>query len=1068
MKYFPLTQYANLGGNEPGRRFNEWRTELDFNSSKTYRREHVPEYAEIVRAVLTIEGEKGTYIIEFPRKKKEVRIEDGPLTIDVRDWIAIGRHTYRISSLQNSEFSAHLSVAATRPIVATRDGGYVINCENMKYSQRSWLEDDRAAQRIGRFDLYLKTLPQNYCYTEIVSRISLSGKWRYKKVLADDVSDYSSPHTDDSRWDVIDVPHTWEESIPGWEGLVWYRKSVVVPEEWKGKKIILRFSGIDDEPHVYVNAHELGYSCGWHRPFQIDVGDYLDFGRENLVAILVKRRKKEGLGFDGGITYNFIKNWAIVKYPEKKRFLGGIYGEENEIAAANHLGSVIFEPRVHPKHEGIVRIAFYWEKDGKLFPLAMGNSSEFIYKPPYLHYTRLCAGKESGAELRAIVGYDRDLVFLEGQLDGEDGYIVARIDVFPFKFESDVKIGRLQDAVEISAQEDNFRLWFSIPGKMRKADVEIKLDKEHRDYRDYRRNDVVLIRSRPDRAGRFSFVLLSGNRKADDLDWISNLEAPFDFLANQWEEEVYSYTLPERMSENLAASLRTYKQALTLSARLVQGEASGLLTDLIKYPVFWLRDAAISVPGSIYAGKLAFQAAVNTAGEIFGKARKNVEYVILRHDGTMMPGQVNSDSSQLAVYAVYKGWCQMGDGWLREYYDTVKVYVDYMVETDRRFGDALDGIVRASEGDWLDFAYKDKYEREGASLWVNVIYLRALKYGAQMALAVGDQDNAELWGSLYEKGCSLITKKVEDGGLYLEDRGYLAETIQTITSSHPNGWKYPDDLGKVTVYPGFRSMPHCIAIHEEIIRDPGIIRNIVRRIDEYNVVRPFPALVQYPWNDYMKVEGVKGEYEETSFRDRWKCLPGCHAPGGRWAFAGGIVQLGLWDADARELALEAKENQAGYLTLAKQPARPIEDAHFSGLFRNEAGDPKDTEGFYYVWGSATPLEALVEGEYGVRPIPRGVSIDPENCEVGDGIANVVIGGGKISYRRTRERICLVKLDTASDGVLAFSPPFETSLDKTDIRVFDGLAEFRLTDFQLRGRKLLLNYKKEWKKITIRV
>lgn len=66
-------------------------------------------------------------------------------------------------------------------------------------------------------------------------------------------------------------------------------------------------------------------------------------------------------------------------------------------------------------------------------------------------------------------------------------------------------------------------------------------------------------------------------------------------------------------------------------------------------------------------------------------------------------------------------------------------------------------------------------------------------------------------------------------------------------------------------------------------------------------------------------------------------------------------------------------------------ARVFEDAHFSGLFRNEAGDPKDTEGFYYNWGATTPLESLVEGEYGVEPIPRGVKIYPRNCEINDGI-----------------------------------------------------------------------------------
>jgi len=1066
MKYLPLTEYANLGGNKPSRKFNEWRTELDFSNLKIYRREHIPEYTKIRKALLTLRGPKGIYIIDFPRKRRKIKLEKSSLTIDVKDFIGIGRHTYKITCLQDSDFNAHLSIIVTRPTVKTREGGYVITYNTLKYSQRNWLEDDRATQRIGRFDLCLKTLPQNYYEAEIASSISLNGRWKYKKIRKNDISDHSSLHMDDSRWDEIKVPHTWDESIPNWDGLVWYRKTFEVPAEWKGKKIVLRFSGIDDEPRIYVNGNELGYSCGWHRPFQIDVSDHLQFGQENLLAILVKRRKKEGLGFDGGITYNFIKSWAIVKYPVKKSFLGGIFGETNEIAAVNHLGSVTFEPRINPKFEGIVRITFHYERDGKRIPLSMADESEFIYKPPYMHYRNLYIGGNSESELKAIVSYDRDLIYFEGRVDKHDGYVVAKIDVFPFKFDSDVEISSLRDAIEILGKSDDFRLWSSLYGGIANANVKIEPDQKYSDPSDYRRKDVVTIRSKIDDTGRFGLVLLSGDKAAENLSWINNLEDPFGILADRWEEEVYSYSVPVKMSENFAASLRTYKQALALVSRLIEGEISGLLTDLIKYPVFWLRDAAISTPGSIYAGKLAFRAAINTAGEVFDKARENVEYVILRHDGSMMPGQVNSDSSQLAVYAVYKGWCQMGDEWLKKHYETVKIYLTYMIRTDRNFGDALDGVVRASEGDWLDFAYKDKYEREGASFWVNIIYLRALKYGSQMARAMGDFGNADLWEGVYHRGCNMISKRIEDGGLYMPDRGYLAETIQTISSSHPNGWKYPEDLDKVTVYPGFRAMPHCMAIHEGIIKDPSLIENIISKIDEYNIVRPFPALVQYPFNDYMKMEGVEAEYEETDFRERWKCLPGCHASGGRWAFASGIVQLGLWKAGAVKLAREAKRNQAGYLTLARQPARPIEDAHFSGLLRNEAGDPKDTEGFYYNWGSATPLEALVEGEYGVKPVPGGVRISPRNCEVGDGIANIVISGGKVSYKRKAEREYVVELDTSSEGELILDSPFETSVDNIDISIDNGSGVFKLATFELKGKELRISYKKEWKKVYI--
>jgi hypothetical protein len=1066
MKYFPITWHSNLGGNKPSRRFDEWQTELDFNNSKSYRREHVPEYTRIVKAILTINGERGTYLIDFPRKEKLIKLRKSPRIINVKDYVAIGRHTYKVIPLGNQKFSARLSILVTRPTVITENGSYIITGKTLKYSQRNWLEDDRAAHRIGRFDLYLKTIHQNYEDTNIISAISLNGKWKYKKIYENDIYDYSKPNLDDSEWDEIEVPHTWEESIPNWNGLVWYRKKVIIPVEWKGQKTILRFSGIDDEPHIYINGHEVGYSCGWHRPFQIDISDYVDYGKENVIAILVKRRRPEKLGYDGGITYNFVKDWAIVKYPVKNRFLGGIFGEKNEIAIVKHTGSVIFEPRIHPKFEGNLRITFHYMRDGKIFPLSMLENSEFIYKPPYMHYRKLYAGERSRADLKSIVSYDRNLIYFEGRINEQDGYIVTKIEAFPFKFEGDINISNLGEVVEVSEKQGCFRVWFSLLTRTKDSEVEVRMDQKHVDYTDYRRRDIVIVKSKLDETGKFKFVLSAGENVEEDFSWIKTVKNPFESMVEQWEECVYSFTVPKKMSENFKASLRVYKQTLTLCSRLIKGEVSGLITDPIKYPIFWLRDAAISIPGAIYAGRLAWQAAISTAGEVFARARKDAECPILRPDGSIMPGQVNSDSSLLAVFAIYKVWCQMGNEWLKKYYETVKTYLNYGISKDMELGDALDGIIRSSEGDWFDFAFKNEYEREGASLWVNIIYLRALKYGSQMALAIGDLENAKIWNDLYEKGCSMITRRIEDGGLFMENFGYLADTIQTISNSHPNAWKYPDDLDKVYVFPGFRSISHCIAIREGIIKDPILIQNIVKKIDEYNVIRPFPALVQYPWNDYMRMEGVQGEYEETEFKERWKCLPGCHAAGGRWAFAGGIVQLGLWSANAIELAREAKENQAGYLTLAKQPARVFEDAHFSGLFRNEAGDPKDTEGFYYNWGAATPLEALVEGEYGIEPIPGGVRISPRNCEVNDGIYNIAIWGGKISYERCEERKYVIKLDAEKDGSLIFISPFEISEDKINIHVECGLRRFRLTNFTLKDKEILIKYEKDWKKISI--
>jgi len=1069
MEYFPLTNVANLGGDVCGGRFDEWRTRLRFDNSRHYRREHVPEYVALDEAVLSLSGTPGTYLIEFPRKKWEVELAESSVSLDVSNAIAIGRHTYRIIAPHDAQFSATLEIRLTRPTVETRDEGYVISYENMKYSHRNWLEDDRSAQRVGRFDLYLKTIPQHFADTRALEGISLDGAWKYKKVESTDIEDYAAVHTDDSRWDEIDVPHTFSGDLSEWDGPVWYRKSVEVPVSWKGGKVLLRFAGIDDEPLVFVNAQQLGYNCGWWRPFQVVIGDHLNFGATNQIAILLRGRRPPGRG--GGIIYSFVRDYSTVTYPDRDAPVGGIYAGRNELALVEHLGSVIFEPRIGTKFEGPLRVSFLCGSEGNPFPLTMSDESELVYRPPCLHYHDLRAGSRSVPHLDAAVGYDRDVICFEGKIDPSETEIFARVEVFPFKFAEPVKISRSRELVEIVGTETDFRICLDLPAGASERDVRIDLD-EQRD--DYRQSHVVLIRLARNAQGEFAFRIASGTNAEENLSWGREGDRPLALLTDQWDMEVYTWAVPMKASANIAASMRTLKQALTLDSKLAERGASGLLTDVIKYPIFWLRDAAISIPGALYAGRIAHNAAVRTAGEIYEKARENISITVVQLDGTLRGsqrqkgywGQTSSDSSQLAVYAIYKAWLQTDDEWLREYYPTVKEYLRYSNELETLFGNASDGTIRSSDGDWYDFSYKSKYEREGASLFVNIAYLRALKYGAEMARAIGDDQNADRWGKLFESGCALLTKSIPDGGLYLDDRGYLVDTIQTISDSHPNGWNYPNDLDKVTVFAGFRTIPHCVAIFEEIIRDPELIDTVVRKIDECDVLRPFPGLVQFPWNDYMSPEGETGEYEQTPFGRRWKCLPGCHAAGGRWAYAGGLIQLGLWAAGATQLAQEARENQAGYLTLARQPARIYEDAHWSGLFRNEAGDPKDTEGFYYNWGSATPIQAMVEGQYGVLPIPGGLRINPRGCEAGDGISKVAIAGGSVSYKRMSESKFLIELDTDREGNMIFTAPGPRLPSNVRITIDSGSGSPDTQDCDTDDGQLIVAYAPEVKQIII--
>lgn len=74
----------------------------------------------------------------------------------------------------------------------------------------------------------------------------------------------------------IIVPYCPESVLSGigetdFMNCVWYRKDIEVPEDWKGKQILLHFGAVDYKAHVYVNGVQVGTHIGGYTPFVFDI-----------------------------------------------------------------------------------------------------------------------------------------------------------------------------------------------------------------------------------------------------------------------------------------------------------------------------------------------------------------------------------------------------------------------------------------------------------------------------------------------------------------------------------------------------------------------------------------------------------------------------------------------------------------------------------------------------------------------------------------------------------------------------------------------------------------------------
>lgn len=139
-------------------------------------------------------------------------------------------------------------------------------------------------------------------------RISLNGDWKFLYLEAPEYSPegFSGESYPDSQWDTIEVPSCWQ--LKGYGQMhytdVWYlfpinppfvpsnnptgiyRRTVEVPDEWSGRRGILRFEGVGSAYDVWVNGSFAGYSKVSRMASEFDITELLHAG-ENQVTVRV-------------------------------------------------------------------------------------------------------------------------------------------------------------------------------------------------------------------------------------------------------------------------------------------------------------------------------------------------------------------------------------------------------------------------------------------------------------------------------------------------------------------------------------------------------------------------------------------------------------------------------------------------------------------------------------------------------------------------------------------------------------------------------------------------------------
>ncbi len=147
------------------------------------------------------------------------------------------------------------------------------------------------------------------------------------KFFLGDAPEAKANDFNDLGWRKLDLPHDWSiegkvnaknptKGAGGYfpSGIGWYRKTFQAPDAWKAKKTAVYFEGVYMNSEVFINGKSLGVHPYGYTSFSYDLTPYLNFGKENVIAVRVDNSQQmNSRWYSGSGIYRHV--WMIASDP---------------------------------------------------------------------------------------------------------------------------------------------------------------------------------------------------------------------------------------------------------------------------------------------------------------------------------------------------------------------------------------------------------------------------------------------------------------------------------------------------------------------------------------------------------------------------------------------------------------------------------------------------------------------------------------------------------------------------------------------------------------------------------
>jgi beta-galactosidase len=279
-------------------------------------------------------------------------------------------------------------------------------------------------------------------------RESFDFGWRFRR---GDFPGAEMPDFSESDWRTLDLPHDWSIEGPFDEkepssfcgaylptGIGWYRKRFRLPDSYKNRNLTIEFDGVYQLSEVWINGQFLGKRPYGYVPFFYDLTPYLNFGRDNLIAVKVDNSHQTNCRWYSGsgiyrhtwlLSTNrihiahwgtFVSSPQVSKEVAKLRVSTKVSNESDSGARCTLVTNII-------DREGNAVQTIEMSQD-----IAAGNEHEFVQQlnvntprlwsvtDPYMYKVRSTVRMQSGV----VDEYETPIGIREAVFDADRGFVL--------------------------------------------------------------------------------------------------------------------------------------------------------------------------------------------------------------------------------------------------------------------------------------------------------------------------------------------------------------------------------------------------------------------------------------------------------------------------------------------------------------------------------------------------------------------------------------------------------------------------------------------------------------------